>query len=68
MSLGWICERRGSKEIKFKGRVGADYGGPRKPGRVFGLDIIRGQLGATSAFIWPAKERLTHPRRSKETG
>lgn len=42
MSLGWTCERWGNKEIKCKGRVGTDYGGPRKPGRMFRLDIIHG--------------------------
>lgn len=70
MSLGWTCERWGNKEIKCKGRVGTDYGGPRKPGRMFRLDITHGRLGATSAFlkgncvILPAKQRLTHPGRS----
>lgn len=50
MSLGCVCERWGNKEIRFKGSVGPDNGGPRKPGRVFELDIIHGQLGATLGF------------------
>lgn len=47
MSLGWMCARYGSKQIRFKGEVGPDCRGPGKPGRVFGLDIIHGQLGTT---------------------
>lgn len=45
-----MCERWGNKEIRFKGSVGPDNGGPKKPGRVFELDSICGQLGATLGF------------------
>lgn len=43
-------EGGGNKEIKLKDSVGPDNGGPKKPGRVFELDSICGQLGAALGF------------------